>query len=404
MRYRLLFCSVLPTVVLANPACAKEGDPVEIADGVTIDPIFNALLRYETVSQDNIPADANAVTLGMRGGFEAKKDGFSFLVEAEGNLAIVDDYNDTIPGNGIEPFPVVADPDNVDLNRLQIGYQSGGFGITVGRQRINLDDQRFAGSVAWRQSEQTFDAVRGTAKLGPVALDATYAIEQRTIFGTESPNERFEGDFILLNGSVDLKPLKITAFSYILDYETRLAFSSQTYGVRASGAVSLGENVKLNLLASYARQSDVGSNPVDYSADYLAGEAGLSISGFSLKAGYEELGSDGGFAAFQTPLATLHKFNGFADLFLVTPAAGLQDVYVGAGYKLAGLVPGGVNLGVTYHQFDAAEGGADYGSEVDAVVGFKLGPVAMLAKYANYNADGFGVDKEVFWLQAGYSF
>ena len=36
------------------------------------------------------------------------------------------------------------------------------------------------------------------------------------------------------------------------------------------------------------------------------------------------LGSDGGVAAFQTPLATLHAFNGWADLFLTTPARGLR--------------------------------------------------------------------------------
>ena len=31
--------------------------------------------------------------------------------------------------------------------------------------------------------------------------------------------------------------------------------------------------------------------------------------------------------ALQTPLATLHKFNGWADLFLTTPNAGLEDAY-----------------------------------------------------------------------------
>lgn len=404
MRYRLFFCAVLPTLTLATPAVAAPGDPVSIGEGATIDPIFDALLRYETVSQDNNPNDANAVTIRARAGFEIAKDGFSFLVEGEGNLAIVADYNDTIPGNGVEPYPVVADPDNVDLNRLQIGYKAGGIGVTVGRQRINLDDQRFVGSVAWRQNEQTFDAVRGTAKVGPVALDATYAIAQRTIFGTESPNEEFEGDLILLNGSVDVKPVKLTAFGYILDYDTRLAFSSQTFGARASGSFPIGAGAKIDVLASYASQSDAGDNPVDYSANYIAAELGASFSGLKLTAGYEELGSDDGLAAFQTPLATLHKFNGFADLFLTTPATGLRDYYAGAGYKLDGLLPGGINLGVTYHRFDADFGGAEYGSEIDATVGFKLDRFAILVKYADYDADDFGVDTQKLWVQAGYSF
>jgi hypothetical protein len=49
----------------------------------------------------------------------------------------------------------IADPQSVGLNRLQIAYQTKVLGLTVGRQRINLDDQRFVGSVGWRQNEQT---------------------------------------------------------------------------------------------------------------------------------------------------------------------------------------------------------------------------------------------------------
>ncbi len=116
----------------------------------------------------------------------------------------MDDYNDTLGFNGLEPFPVVADPENIELNRAQISYLVDGTGVTVGRQRINLGNQRFVGSVGWRQNEQTFDAVRGQLKAGVVSFDATYAISQRTIFGTDSPNSRFEGDFVLANAVLDL--------------------------------------------------------------------------------------------------------------------------------------------------------------------------------------------------------
>ena len=39
----------------------------------------------------------------------------------------------------------------------------------------------------------------------------------------------------------------------------------------------------------------------------------------------------------QTPLATLHKFDGWADLFLTTPNKGLQDLYAGAAYRFDGV-------------------------------------------------------------------
>ncbi|WP_246236979.1 alginate export family protein [Pontixanthobacter rizhaonensis] len=393
----------------AQDQAAKEapkqpwGGPVEFAEGVTFDPIIDARIRLETSEQANAAGDATAVTARLRFGGEVKTNGFSFLAEAEGSLAIVDDFNDTLPGNGIEPFSVVPDPETVELNRLQIAYKGDGYGVTVGRQRIILGNSRFVGNVGWRQNEQTFDAIRGTAKIGPVSVDATYSNSQRTIFGSESPNEFLDGDLVLLNAGVKAGPIDVTGFAYLIDYDTRLAFSSQTYGLIAKATIPAG-GLKINAMGSYARQSDYGNNPTRYDADYLHGELGMDISGFSLKAGYEQLGSDGGTSAFQTPLATLHKFNGWADLFLTTPANGLQDVYAGGGYtfKIGGLPA--FKTAVVYHDFSSDTGSFDYGSEWDASVGFKLGKVGLLVKYANYQADTFGVDTEKLWVQAGISF
>ena len=49
-------------------------------------------------------------------------------------LALADDYNDTLPFNGIEPFPVVADPENFELNRLQVSVMQDGIGATIGHR------------------------------------------------------------------------------------------------------------------------------------------------------------------------------------------------------------------------------------------------------------------------------
>ena len=409
MRHTIALLAAVSTLGLATPALAKAGDPVEVAEGVTLDPIIDFRLRYEGVDQANAVGDADALTARLRAGVELKADGFFALVEGEGTLAIGDNYNDTIPGNGVEPYSVVADPENIELNRAAIGYMKDGNGVTVGRQRIILDNARWVGNVGWRQNEQTFDAVRGQGKIGPVTLDATYAISQRTIFGIDSPREHMDGDLILLNGGVDLKPFKVKAFAYLLDYDTGQAFNSlplasQTYGVLATGSVPLGEGFKLDLMASYAHQSDYQDNPTDYSADYLAAEVGGSVAGFSLKAGYEELGSDGGAAAVQSPLATLHAFNGWADVFLSTPATGLRDYYVsaGKGFKVKALP--GLKVAATYHKFEADFGGADYGEEFDALIGFKIGQVGILAKYADYQSDGFAVDTQKVWLQAEIKF
>jgi hypothetical protein len=404
MRFKVSLLAAVSSLAAAAPALAATGDPVPIAEGVTLDPMFAARLRYEAVDQDNIAASADALTVRARAGLELKASGFAFLVEAESTLGLVNDYNDTIPGNGIEPFPVVADPENIELNRAQISYMSKGTGATIGRQRINLDNQRFVGAVGWRQNEQTFDAIRGQAKLGQFSLDATYSISQRTVFGVDSPNEHFDGDIVLLNGGIDTKHVDAKAFAYLIDYDTRLAFSSQTYGVLVTGELPIAGFGKFTGLASYAAQDDYGGNPVDYSADYINAQLGLGFSGFTLTAGYEELGSDGGVAAFQTPLATLHAFNGWADLFLTTPANGLRDYYGGVSKTFSVAPLPAVKFDLVYHEFDSDFGGFEYGSEWDASLGFKVGIVNLLAKYANYDSSGFAADTEKFWLQAELSF
>lgn len=406
MRRTITGLGVSMAAIAAAPAHAQSADPrpVAIGDGATLDLALDTRLRYETVDQPTFADDAEALTLRLRFGGAVKVSDFSILGEAEVTRAFVSDYNDTLAANGIEPFPVVADPENVEINRAQVSWMKDGTGVTLGRQRIILDNARFVGNVGWRQNEQTFDAVRGQAKFGPVALDSTYSNSQRTIFGKDSPNAHFDGDIWLLNGGAKTPVGDLKAFAYLIDYDTRLAFSSRTYGVLAKGSIPLG-GFKLDYTASYATQSDYGDNPVDYEADYINAELGAGVAGFTLKGGYEELGSDGGVAAFQTPLATLHAFNGWADVFLTTPATGLRDWYVSLGRKFDGikLLPG-LNAAVAYHSFDSDFGSIDYGDEWDASLGFKLGPLGMLAKYANYDADGFAVDTEKFWLQAEYSF
>lgn len=399
--YMILLATV--SACIATPAMAEIGDPVPIGGGITFDLQANARVRYETVDQASIANTADALTARLRLGGELKLSIVSVLVEGEGNLLLVDNFNDTIASNGVEPFPVVPDPNNLELNRAQISVMKDGTGFTLGRQRINLDNQRFVGAVGWRQNEQTFDAVRGQAKFGKFKLDATYSQAQRTIFGNRSANEHFQGDLVLLNASYDGARVDGTVFSYLLDYDTRAAYSSATYGGMVTGNLPLGP-VTLNGMASYATQSDYGSNAGNYSVDYIALEASAAMRGFSLGAGYELLGSDGGTAAFQTPLGTLHAFNGWADLFLTTPNAGLQDYYLKAGYTPPSPPIPGLSFAVVYHDYSADFGGADYGSELNASVAARLGPIAAMVKFADYQADGFGADKQVVWVQAEYSF
>jgi hypothetical protein len=163
---------------------------------------------------------------------------------------------------------------------------------------------------------------------------------------------------------------------------------------------------KFNWLAEFARQSDAGDNPVSYDANYthLTG-AYAAGNGMTIGLGYEVLGADSGAGtAFRTPLATLHAFNGWADQFLGTPAAGLEDVYVNFKMKA-----GNWNLTFVYHDFSSDTGSFDYGDEFDLSGALKLSDrYGLLLKGAFFSADSSSpltnVDTNKYWVMLTASY
>ncbi len=406
-------------VALCLTILALSASPA-LAEGVKFKPLIDIRLRYENVDQAGIAEKADAITARARAGFELGfgKD-FSVLVEGEGTLAIDEDYNSGL--NGKTALPLVADPENIELNRIQLQYKGlPGTVVTIGRQRINLDDQRFVGSVGWRDNEQTFDAVRiESTSVKKLKLDVIYAWSDRTIWGIDGGNafgaarqQAIGGDNILANVSYKTPYGTLTGFAYLVDQDEAaingFRNSSQTYGGRFAGTYPLGKAAKLSYAASYARQSDYHHNPNNYSADYYQVEAGLGYKGFALGGGYEVLGADSGDAltSFQTPLATLHKFQGWADKFLMTPPNGIRDLYAQAGYTVPKPFADVDALALTgsYHQFDSDRLSMNYGSEVDVQLSVKVNKLTFLAKYADYNARAFATDTRKFWLSIDYAY
>jgi len=392
--------------LLATPA---------LADPIALRPLIDTRLRYEHAEQAPLARDADALTARIRAGFEAKTGDFALLAESEATLAIDPSYNSGV--NGKTAYPLVADPQNIELNRLQLQYRGlSKTVVTVGRQRISLDDQRFVGSVAWRDNEQTFDAARiEWSGIKGLKADLTYADNVRTIWGVDGGDrygparlDEIGGDNVFANLAYATKPGTLTGFAYLVDQDERLVFvnSSQTYGGRFAGALPVNKAVKLTYAASYATQSAYHRNPNRYRADYYLGELGLSVKAFTLGAGCEVLDADKGVAvtSFQTPLATLHKFNGWADKFLVTPPDGLRDLYESAGYgwkKVAGL--DAIGMTAVYHRFSSDRLERRYGDEIDLQAVAKRGRYTALLKYADYRAHGFATDTKKLWLSLEWS-
>lgn len=381
------------------------------AQDVALQPLGEARLRYESVDQDGLAEQADALTLRVRAGVEAKAGRWSALVEGQGNLAIVDDYFDGLHGPATRPL--VVDPDTIALTRAQIRYASPVFAVTAGRQRIALDDERFVGGVGFRQNGQSFDAVR--AEITPakgVKADLSYAWSVRTIWGIVGAGLRQQavsGDNLFGNVSVATPVGKVAAFAYLVDQDEAAVqgyrLSSQSYGVRLDGSQPLGQ-AKFAYQLSYARQSGWHRNPNDYAADYFLADAAIDFGGPRVGAGYEILGADDGtsLTSFQTPLATGFKFQGWADKFLVTPPDGVRDLYASAGWgwKSVGSLKA-VTLQAVYHDYRSDRASRSYGDEIDLLASAKLGKCTASARYANYDADGFGADTNKFWLQLDWT-
>jgi hypothetical protein len=363
--------------------------------------------------------DASALTLRSRLGYEtAPLHGFSALLEFEDTRALDGDYapedkSDSLAAANPYDRAAIVDPEQTELNRAYLRYRGiSKLDLALGRQRINLDNQRFLGAVGWRQNEQTFDALTGVYQ-GIADWNFYYAYIQR-VKGIASVQPIYNFD---LDSSDNLFNIaysgfqvgKLTAYGYFLDNQEPDAAlrnvapdvndlnpalryqSNDTYGARFDGnhAMPITMPIKLLYTVEYARQKLVNPAGVEYRTNYSLLDGGASYASstgvWSARLAREVLGSDDGLQGFQTPYATKHAFNGWADVFLNTPTGGLEDRYVTLGGDFQ---PYGVKLQVMYHRYSKDEGSGDFGDEWNAQVSKQFGPNYTLGlKYASYSAD-----------------
>jgi hypothetical protein len=354
----------------------------------------NMNLRYEGVDQDNALKNASALTLRTRLTYETGTvSGFSGLVEFEDSRVVagIDDYNNTLGKNAGE-YSVIADPETTELDQLFLQYKQGRFGAKAGRQVITMDNHRFVGHVGWRQDRQTFDAL--SLDFQPVkglSLDYNYITQRNRIFAEAKD---IDSNDHLLNASYKTGIGKVTGYAYLLEVDNNTDNGLDTYGLRFNGGKDITYQVE------YAMQSSE-SGTASYDADYILAEVGTKFVGLGVKIGYELLGSDNSNYGFSTPLATLHKFNGWSDQFLSTPKEGLQDLYASIGGKAGA----SGKWAVVLHKFDADQASAtvdDLGTEIDAVYKHSFtknysGGVKLAAYQAGDDTAG-KVDTNKVWL------
>ena len=390
------FPVALLAFLVAPPASAGFADSLRDTK-----PDFNVRYRFENVDQDGIEKKARASTAKARLSWIMPADeGLSFGFEVDQVLLFPpgSDQKFNSTENGKTQYPVVADPLGFDLNQVFLRLRSNDLILTAGRQRILHSQQRFLGGVAFRQNEQTYDGLRLQYARGMASLDYTYIINVNRIFGPgdgAQPGD-WKGDTHAFRG--ELKPAEghtFGAFGYLMDFENDNgpANSNATYGVDYTA--SLGP---VSMTGTLARQSDYADNPVSYDATYYSLEASLKRDSMTFTGGYAVLGSDGGEAAFKTPLGTLHKFQGWTDRFLGTPLNGVANAYATVTSRT-----GPVVVTLAYHDFRAEKGGADYGYEIGASLSWKINKhFDAQFKFADYSAKEHATDITKFWFTLSY--
>lgn len=393
-------------------AAASPAPPASLAAALGGSaPLFQFRTRYEDVDQDNTLENAGALTLKSRLSYTTLAyKGWQAMLEAD-NVTYLgdDDFNST--SNNETGYSVVADPDGSEVNQAWIAYSARDTTLRGGRQRLMLDNERFVGAVGWRQNEQTYDGGSLVNKsIKNLTATYGYVYNVNRVFGPDDGTSAswkgdWESDTHLVNLSYVLPFGTLTAYDYLMEFETTeaLAQSNKTWGVRFAGKHAITMTTGLAYTLEYASQEDHGDNPVSYDADYYLVEGALTLpAAITLNAGLEVLGGDEDTAgkSFRTPLATLHKFQGWADTFLATPNAGIQDRYVGASI----VVLGTTSL-LTWHDYEAEDGDASYGDEINASLTRKFGKyLTGMLKYADYSEDGFAVDTRKFWVQVQLDF
>jgi len=357
--------------------------------------------RVESVDDDAFAEKALASVLKTRLTLKSLDyRGVSALIEVDDVSYLGDDdFNNTRNGN--TQYPGVADPSGTDINQLFVRYRSGPLTTTLGRQRVNLDNERFVGGVGWRQNEQTYDALQVAGNSGAFACAYAFVNRVSRVFGPEagSPAATLDTATHLLNGTWDGKEAgKVTAYAYLLDLDDAATLSTRTIGARYANTFTAND-LSFPVVVELARQQDYADNPASFSLNYVAVEAGVKVNKFSVRAGLESLEGDG-TTGFSTPLATGHKFQGWADKFLATPATGIDDLWFSVSGNVGGFVPA-----VTWHRFESDTGNLDYGDEIDVSVSGKVTDhISMLVKLADYRADAFSTDTVKLWLMLTATF
>ena len=392
-------------IIALSPSFAFAGPPsVEIATAPAaeywIRPTIDIRARYEIADAEGFDT-SNAFTFRERLGLKTQEwNGFLAFIEGEFTQAAVDDYSGGAPG--VDPMvagnTVIADPESNELNQAYLQYSGSDSVVKVGRQRIIYDNAAFIGNVGWRQNEQTYDAASlVNTSIPDLTFKYAYVNQVNRIFGSDADGffGELEGNLQFVNASyTGVEDFTFAGYTYLMDFKGLDVLDNATFG----GYVKT-KQVGLDLYGELAFQTNAGvSNDVDSNYAHLIVAKTHDTQTFT--AGFEYLAQ-----GFRTPLATLHAFNGYADVFLLQrtfgDTGGLNDYYLSHSFPLFC----GVKMTNTVHAFGNNDISATRGWEIDSVLAKKFDEhFTAISKLAYFHTESSLPTTTRFSVELTYTF
>lgn len=404
-------CLLVPIAYAAGEAQEASSLAEAVTGGKLL---LNLRPRYEFVDQGPLAGqelkDARAFTVRSLIGWETKP-WHSFSVTAQAiNVSRIGSkhFSETTEQVTASHFPLVADPNETDINQLFVDYTGlPKTRIRLGRQSVKIDNVRFIGNVEFRQVMQVFSGVLLENKSLPNTEFLLGHMERvKSINATQR-----KANIEILHAAYRWTPNdSIIGYAYLQD-DPKLAsaaanvtdLSNRVLGVRLDGAHPFSEKFALLYTAEYARQNDYADGDGKIDANYYHLGIGPRWGDWYIRLDQEKLASNNGQYAFQTPLGTNHLFQGWADQFLTTPRQGLRDTFLMAGGKL-----GKAQLLAEYHRLKSDVGSIDFGDEIDFGVAYPfLKQLTAKFEYADYQAGDVGGgkrDTNKIWLTLIYTY
>ncbi|MFW5432152.1 MAG: hypothetical protein ACKE5M_02930 [Methylophilaceae bacterium] len=405
--------SLMPTMAIAGETVAATSFGEAITDGKFSG---NFRLRWENVDQEGRSLVADAVTLRSLVGYHTKPfHGFSVNTQIYGLSPFTDSYNDAKKGDPItsrRAYPVVADPEDYDFHQIYLQWADKNNQVKLGRQNMFLDNWRYIGDVRFRQNWAVFNGLSFVNKSIPKTTVTLAHFEQLKQVTTKIQ----DGNFEIANIKYAITPMtNLVGYGYFNDWDgTSLkASSNKTFGLRLDGKSKLNDKWKALYTAEYAKQDDYkdGSKLIDN--HYYRVGGGLGYGDWFVRVDQEKLSGNSDGRSFQTQLGTNHLFQGWADVFLATPAAGIKDTMITAGGKIMkAKIKAEFHMINSDRNFNKANGstGDELGTELDLGIYYPFSKqLTGSFEYARFKegdkaAAGRKVGIQKLWLTAIYKF